>query len=112
MISEVEIAQVVHAINCEICKLNGEDFRSWDETDEQTKTNLINALTSEKTPKESHENWMECRLDQGWKYGPVKSIEDKISPCLVPYDELPYPQKVKDCLVVGASKWLREQQAE
>ena len=32
-----------------------------------------------------HERWMQERIKNGWRYGPVKDIEKKISPYLVPY---------------------------
>lgn len=36
-----------------------------------------------------HERWIEERLAGGWVYGPVKDIEKRISPWLIPYSELP-----------------------
>ncbi len=36
-----------------------------------------------------HEAWVKERTDFGWIYGVAKSTEKKISPYLVPYDDLP-----------------------
>ena len=35
-----------------------------------------------------HEEWVRERIDSGWMYGEVKNTEKKITPYLVPYDEL------------------------
>ena len=35
-----------------------------------------------------HEAWMDERTGTGWVYGPVKNVDKKISPYLVPYGEL------------------------
>jgi hypothetical protein len=41
-----------------------------------------------------HSEWVRERVDSGWVYGDVKDVENKISPYLVPYREL--PEEVKD----------------
>ena len=46
----------------------------------------------------SHDSWMEQKLRDGWKYGPVKDAEKKEHPCIVPYSELPSEQQAKDAL--------------
>jgi hypothetical protein len=55
-------------------------------------------LSDPKTPKESHENWMKEKEDNGWVYGNEKNAEKKTHPCLIPYDNLPKEQKTKDYL--------------
>ncbi len=44
--------------------------------------------------KIEHELWNEERLKNGWKYGPVKDTDKKISPYIVPYEEL--SEEIKD----------------
>ncbi len=49
-----------------------------------------------------HERWMRDRKMQGWKFG-GKDIRDnrkKLHPSMIPYDELPEPEKQKDRDVV------------
>jgi hypothetical protein len=36
-----------------------------------------------------HERWNRERLRAGWRYGPERDTERKISPYLVPWSELP-----------------------
>lgn len=55
----------------------------------------------------SHENWMKYKAEEGWKYGPVKDPEKKEHPCMVPYNDLPEDQKIKDLVVLQAYLTLR-----
>lgn len=43
-----------------------------------------------------HEKWMSDKLNDGWKLGPVRDLELKTHPALVPYRELPEGVKAKD----------------
>jgi hypothetical protein len=52
-------------------------------------------------PEGSHENWMRDKLADGWVYGETKDPEAKTHPCMVPYNELPEEQRVKDSLFVA-----------
>ncbi|MFA7533846.1 MAG: RyR domain-containing protein [Tissierellaceae bacterium] len=38
--------------------------------------------------KLEHDSWLEERVQNGWKYGPVKNVEKKESPFIIPYDDL------------------------
>lgn len=60
------------------------------------------------TPEGSHALWMRSRLAEGWVYGPVKDFDAKVSPCLVPYAELPEPQRRKDALFQGVVRAMYE----
>ena len=48
------------------------------------------------TPEDSHKSWMDLKLSEGWKYGPVKDADKKEHPCIKPYSELPEAQRRKD----------------
>lgn len=50
------------------------------------------------TPAQQHELWMKQKLDNGWRFGPTKDAERKTHPCLLPYEQLPLEQRVKDHL--------------
>lgn len=43
-----------------------------------------------------HDVWAVGRIKEGWTYGEVKDTENKTTPCLVPYDELPESEKEYD----------------
>lgn len=57
--------------------------------------------------KRQHDDWVQSRIDDGWRYGTEMSIEHKTHPLLRPWDELPdryrkvdtdQPQKLLDLL--------------
>jgi len=54
------------------------------------------------TPEQSHDGWSAQKVADGWVYGETKDPVAKTHPCLVPYDELPAAQRIKDTLF-GAS---------
>lgn len=43
-----------------------------------------------------HDVWAEGRINEGWVLGDVKDPNKKITPLLVPYDELPESEKEYD----------------
>lgn len=47
---------------------------------------------------DQHAEWMATKEAEGWTYGETKDEKVKTHPCLVPYDELPGEQQVKDQL--------------
>ena len=52
-------------------------------------------------PETQHNSWMRVKLRDGWKYGVEKNADEKVHPCLLPSDELPKEQRVKDVLFVA-----------
>ena len=57
--------------------------------------NLVDFLA-----KNTHDNWAKERMKMGWKFGPKRDDRRKEHPCLVPYKELPEPEKEHDRIVV------------
>jgi len=53
------------------------------------------ALT-EQIAENVHDVWAAGRIAEGWTYGPVKDVENKTTPQLVPYSELPESEKQYD----------------
>lgn len=53
------------------------------------------------SPEQSHENWCKTRLAEGWEYATITDRDNKKHACLVPYNELPEAQRVKDALFQG-----------
>lgn len=49
-------------------------------------------------PDASHASWLQKKIEDGWKHGPVKDPEKKEHPCCVAYDYLPESQKAKDAI--------------
>jgi hypothetical protein len=43
-----------------------------------------------------HQRFVQERLQQGWRYGPVKDLANKIGPALVSWQKLPEEEREKD----------------
>jgi len=50
----------------------------------------------ERLAQNNHDHWARKRIDEGWRYGPRRNDNDKEHPDLVPYVELPEPEKEYD----------------
>ena len=46
--------------------------------------------------RNTHDNWDQKRLEEGWKYGPERNEQKREHPCLVPYEKLPESEKNYD----------------
>lgn len=96
------VAQIIHAANREVQKLIGETVNpEWDDAEDWMKQSTISGVLgvyNGNTPEMSHEAWIQTRLADGWVWGEVKDMELKTHPCLVPYNQLPPLQRIKDSL--------------
>jgi hypothetical protein len=73
----------------------------WEDLDEETRASAISGvqgILNGNTPEQSHENWVAFKVTHGWTLGPVKDEAQKEHPLLVPYDQLPPAQQIKDDL--------------
>lgn len=98
------IAHVCHEANRAYCESIG-DFSlfPWEQTPQIMRDSSVEGVRAVMTnpgitPSELHAKWMQSKLDAGWKHGEVKDWDAKTHPALVPYDDLPNEQKVKDHL--------------
>ena len=57
------------------------------------------------TSEQNHENWMKCRLADGWKHGPVKDEAKKEHPDLIPYSKLPEVERAKDDMDLASRRF-------
>ena len=98
------IAKVAHEVNRAYCKAIGDDSQlPWNDAPDWQRNSAINGVQfhlrhPDVTPEQSHENWLEQKLREGWTHGPVKDIKKKEHPCFCPYEDLPKEQRVKDYL--------------
>ena len=105
------IALMCHELNKVYCKMLGDDSQvPWDALCAEMRNSLVDAvkycMVNDPTPKESHENWMEVRTEQGWIFGSKKCGIKKTHPCLVAYDKLTQEHKVKDVMFICMVKML------
>ena len=57
------------------------------------------------TSEENHENWVRYKEAEGWVYAPVKDVENKNHPDLVPFDQLPEVERLKDDMDIQARRF-------
>ena len=65
------------------------------DTSDVTLPESLVSLT-EKLAENTHEVWAAGRIEEGWTYGPERNTENKTTPCLVPYSDLPDSEKEYD----------------
>lgn len=98
-----QLASICHAANMELNGILGEPTWGWYKATEEMKSATITGVVAilndpTMTPANSHELWCRSKREQGWTHGPARSTENKEHPCLVPYDQLPEEQRIKDHL--------------
>lgn len=118
-----QIAQVCHEANRAYCASLGDNSQlAWDDAPEWQKSSARSGVRlhletlergDEPLPRASHEAWLKQKQAEGWVYGPTKSTSTKEHPCLVPFDELPPEQRMKDFIFVAIVKafWLGQAKA-
>jgi hypothetical protein len=103
-----QIARVCHEANKGYCESIGDmSQKSWQEAEQWQKDSAIAGVQYRMhnpgaPPSAQHESWKKAKEEAGWVYGEVKDPEKKIHPCMVPYDQLPKDQRLKDALFQAA----------
>lgn len=63
------------------------------------------------TPEAAHDSWWRAYEAMGWTYGPVRDIEAKTHPDMVPFAELEQREQDKDAVFLAlvriARDWVR-----
>ena len=107
------IARLAHEVNRAYCEAIGDHSQlPWDDAPgwqrDSAFAGVMFALNNNlPPPKKQHEEWMRHKIEDGWTYGKKKDAAAKTHPCIVPWDQLPPEQKIKDMLfraVVEAAK--------
>lgn len=98
------IARVAHEVNRAYCLALGDKSQpAWEDAPEWQRSSAIAGVefhlcNPHADASASHEHWMRQKHEDGWTYGPVKDPERKQHPCMVPFEQLPLEQQVKDHL--------------
>jgi hypothetical protein len=106
-ISVLRTAELCHEVNRIYCALLGDTSQvPWNDAPEWQRDSAINGVMLHLTkpdasPAESHENWYAEKKERGWKYGVTKDPDKLEHPCMVPFDQLPAEQQLKDHLFRG-----------
>lgn len=106
-ISVLDVARVVHEANRALCLSLGDTSQvPFDEAPSDqiaSATAGVEAIVDGhvRSPEASHESWSAQKVADGWVYGPVKDLEKREHPCLVPYGQLPVEQQRKDFMFLA-----------
>lgn len=97
------IAKICHEANRAYCQSLGDDsqqswFRAPDWQKESALLGVKLHLSQDVGPEASHEAWSKVKYAEGWVYGIEKNAVKKTHPCLVPFNQLPAAQQLKDVL--------------
>lgn len=108
---EIElIAAVCHEVNRAYCQSIGDDSQVfWEDAPKWQQDSAMNGVrfafeNDFPSPAEMHDNWSKEKIADGWVYGEKKDPEAKTHHCLVPYDELPEAQRIKDIIFSSVVK--------
>ena len=82
---------------------------SWHESPDWQKNSAIDGVVKhlhnpQMSPEDSHRSWLEFKKKDGWQYGPIKDLEKKEHPCMLPYGDLPITQRMKDYVFAAVIK--------
>ena len=100
----IDIARITHEVISAYSRTVGDNSQPlWDEAPQWQIDSAVNGVKAHLdnqhlTPEESHQNWLDIKLKDGWKYGAIKCVEKKEHPCMLPYNELPFEYRVKNTL--------------
>jgi hypothetical protein len=100
----VQAARTAHEVNRIYCESLGDHSQArWAEAPDWAQRSAvlgakILAQNPNQTPEQSHQNWLNHKVREGWQYGKIKDPETKRHPCMLPYEALPPAQKLKDAL--------------
>lgn len=101
------IARVCHEANRAYCQSIGDDSQPpWEDAPDWQKESARDGVMAVAegrvmAPRDSHANWSAQKEEDGWEYGEEKDPEAKTHPCLVPFEQLPFEQRMKDYIFFG-----------
>lgn len=98
------IARVCHEANRAYCA-NNRDFSQlgWEEAEAWQRESAIEGVkfviaNPNAGDSALHDAWLSHKEADGWVFGEVKDPEAKTHPCMVPFEQLPKGQQLKDRL--------------
>lgn len=105
------IARIVHEIQQSFCISIGDNsLPDWEDAGAMQENTYAGVQFLIRNPDAkagaSHEAWMENKMADGWKKGPVKDWDKKEHPALIPFEELPQHEQTKDYLFVQTVRSL------
>lgn len=105
-------ARICHELIVVYCEAIGDySQKQWPFAPDWQKESAINQVKlhmhDDHGPEASHNAWMAEKVADGWVYGEGKDPDSKTHPCIVPFDQLPVEQQIKDVLFSQTVRALR-----
>lgn len=113
MISVNAVAKICHEANRAYCAgLMDDSQLPWEKAPDWQRASAITGVefciaNPEASADSNHRSWYDNKLQDGWKYGPVKDAQLKEHPCMVDFEDLPLTQQMKDILFRSIVESLR-----
>ncbi len=110
----IEIARVAHEVNRAYRVALGDvGTPMWKHAPEWQRASTIDGVQfllehPDTTPEQSHERWLQRKLADGWRLGPVQDVSRKEHPCCLPHAQLPAEQRAKDYIFGAVVRALSE----
>lgn len=97
-----KIAECIHGATRVLGRPNGDIILAWNDLPDIDRNLAIKAVDElminpqSKTYEELHDLWWELKIQDGWVFGEFHSHELKTHPCMIPYQDLPKSELIKD----------------
>lgn len=105
-----DIARRAHEVNRVYCASIGDNSQKrWDVAPGWQRESAIGCVKEimdnpHMEVGDAHAAWLKHKLDTGWVYGKVKDAGARTHPCMVPFEDLPSAQQMKDVLFINVVK--------
>lgn len=99
----VELARQIHVAMDELARALGEaGYPAWEDAPawqrEASMSSARQALDGGLLPGQEHARWMADKLATGWRWGPDKDDRARTHPMLLPFEDLPIVEQLKDAV--------------
>lgn len=108
-----DIAAICHNANYDLCHLTGDHSQEmWGRAQQWQIDSAMEGVqfhldNPDAPPSATHDSWMKSKVNDGWEWGEVKDPDNKLHPCLVPFEELDPVNQAKDVLFSSIVKSLK-----
>ncbi len=113
------MAAAVHTAWFAFAQAAGQSAQPWEECPEYQKGDTLHLvrfyeafdprdLSLDYLSGTAHVVWMKKKIRDGWTFGPVRDASAKTHPSLIPFEQLPLAEQMKDRIVVQAYLTMRK----
>lgn len=111
-LNAIQIAEIIHSCTSRIPRIDGSFVDVWSDLTELQKEHATQAVREiysapKKTPEELHNLWMKPLIENGWTKGDY-NFEKKQHPSIIPFNELPESEILKDELWAALTECFRK----